>query len=224
MPSPCETHPDPNVLHPVPGHKRVVLLKAVVDQPNIEVGDFSYYDDPEAPEKFVERCVLYHFPFMGDRLVIGRFVAIATGVRFVMNGANHAMDGFSTFPFAIFGGSWAEGLSMDELQDGSRGDTVIGHDVWLGMDATIMPGIRVGNGAVVAAKSVVTRDVPPFAVVAGNPARIVRTRFEPAVVDALLDIAWWNWTPERITNHLSAIRGADLDALRRALDNTEGTR
>jgi virginiamycin A acetyltransferase len=217
MPSPV-THPDPAVRHPLPGHPRVVFLKAVVDRPNIVVGDFSYYDDPVAPERFQDDCVLHHYDFLGDRLVIGRYVAVASGVRFVMNGANHAMTGFSTFPFGIFGDGWEKDFDFETIRAGLKGDTVVGDDVWIGMEALVMPGVTIGPGAIVAARSVVARDVPPYAIVAGNPARVVRLRFPEAVIDELLAIAWWNWPVEKVTRNLKAIMGADLDALRRAAE------
>ena len=182
----------------------------------IEVGDFTYYHDPDRPEAFEDRNVLYHFDFIGDRLRIGRFCALATGVRFIMNGANHAMGGFSTYPFNIFGGGWEDGFDLASVTDGLRGDTVVGNDVWIGREATVMPGITIADGAIVGAKAVVAAPVPPYAVVAGNPARIVRYRFCDDTIETLLDIAWWHWTPEKIARNLDAIRGADLDRLRAA--------
>ena len=203
--------PDPDTPHPMPGHPRVGFLKAVVTRPTIVVGDYTYYDDPDGPEHFQDRNVLYHFDFIGDRLVIGRFCALAAGVRFVMNGGNHAMGGFTTYPFAIFP-DWR--APMPEFPH--KGDTVVGNDVWIGWQAVIMPGVRIGDGAIVAARSVVTRDVAPYAVVAGNPAVEVRRRFDDATVTALLEIAWWDWPAEKIQRNLGAITGADLEALRRA--------
>jgi virginiamycin A acetyltransferase len=208
--------PDPDVVHPLAAHPRVCFLKNVVDRPNIEVGDYTYYDDPHGPERFAEKCVLYHFDFIGDRLLIGRFCAIAAGATFIMNGANHAMTGFSTYPFQIFGAGWEAGFDAGAYRSGLKGDTVIGNDVWIGMDATIMPGVAIGHGAVVAAKSVVTADVPPYAIVGGNPARILRHRFDAATVAALLDIAWWDWDAEKIARNLPAITGGDMAALRAA--------
>lgn len=211
--------PDSADPHPMKGFPRVGFLKALVDAPNVEIGDYTYYDDPEGPEHFLARCVLHHFDFVGDRLRIGRFCAIATGVRFVMNGANHAMDGFSTYPFNIFGQGWEQGFDPASWSSGYRGDTVIGNDVWIGMDATIMPGVTVGDGAIVAACSVVTSDVPPYAIAAGNPARVLRTRYDQATVERLLAIAWWDWPAERISRNLDAIRGKDIEALERAACN-----
>lgn len=210
------TGPNPGIKHPIFMHPRVGFLKALVDAPNIEIGDFTYYDDPAGPDKFVERCVLHHYPFIGDRLVIGRFCAIAEGARFIMNGANHAMSGFSTYPFNIFGHGWEEGFDVKSWEKENRGDTVIGNDVWIGMEAIIMPGVKIGHGAIVAAKAVVTHDVPPYAIVAGNAAKIVKTRFDDQTVEKLIEIAWWDWPIEKITRNLDAIRGSDLERMENA--------
>jgi virginiamycin A acetyltransferase len=209
--------PDPLNPHPLPGHPRVGFLKAFVNQANIEIGEFTYYDDPLGPEGFVERCVQHHYDFMGDRLVIGKFCAIAAGTAFIMNGANHAMTGFSTYPFNIFGQGWEQGFDWATIQAGFKGDTTVGNDVWIGQEATIMPGVTIGDGAIVAAKSVVTADVPPYAIVGGNPAKLIRRRFADNVIAELLAIRWWDWSVDRITRNLDAIRGADLEALRRAV-------
>ncbi len=206
--------PDPDSLHPLPGFKRVVFLKPLAKGPHVEVGDYSYYDDPDEPERFFEKRVLYHFDFVGDRLVIGRFCAFATGTTFIMNGANHALGGFSTYPFGIFGQGWHGGDPQSDL----KGDTIVGNDVWTGWNTTIMPGVTIGDGAIVATRAVVTRDVPPFAVVAGNPAQVVKMRFDEKTVAALRDIAWWHWPVDRIAANLDAIRSADLDALKRAAE------
>ncbi len=208
--------PDPSSIHPVPAHQRIVFLKPLISDPRIEIGDYTYYDDPENALLFASRNVLHHYDFLGDTLRIGRFCAIATGARFVMNGANHAMTGFSTFPFNVFGGGWEEGFDRGTITAGLRGDTVIGNDVWIGAEAVILPGVTIGDGAVIGAFSVVTKDVAPYAIVAGNPATERRRRFAPETVERLLRVAWWNWPIERITRNLAAIRGADIDALERA--------
>jgi virginiamycin A acetyltransferase len=210
------TGPRPEIKHPIAMHPRVGFLKPLISAPNIEIGDFTYYDDPLGPDKFVERCVLHHYPFIGDRLIIGKFCALAEGCRFIMNGANHAMSGFSTYPFNIFGHGWEEGFDIKTWEAENRGDTVIEHDVWIGMEAVIMPGVRIGSGSIVAARSVVTHDVPPFAIVAGNGAKVVKMRFEKRTITRLLAIAWWDWPVEKITRNLNAIRGSDIDALERA--------
>jgi virginiamycin A acetyltransferase len=190
---------------------RVGFLKPLVHAPNVEVGDYTYYDDPDGPEGFVERCVLHHYPHMGDRLVIGRFCAIATGVRFIMSGANHALDGLSTFPFSIFGAGWEN--PQEDWKKGSRGDTVVGNDVWIGAGAVIMPGVTIGDGAIIGAFSVVARDVPAYGVAVGNPARTVKKRFDDATIAKLLDIAWWHWPAEKITRAIPAIRAGEMQAL-----------
>jgi virginiamycin A acetyltransferase len=193
----------------------VGFLKALVDSPLIDVGDYTYYDDPDGPQGFVERCVLYHYDFIGDRLVIGRYCAIATGVQFIMNGANHDLNGFSTYPFGIFGKGWeAAGIPGGP----HRGDTVIGNDVWIGREAVFMPGVRVGNGAIVASHAVVSTDIPDYAVVAGNPARVVRMRHDADTVERLLAIGWWTWPADKVTRHLEAITGSDLARLEQASD------
>jgi virginiamycin A acetyltransferase len=212
MPSRHAT-PDPGAKHPIAEFPRVGFLRSLVRSPLIEVGEYSYYDDPEGPEKFEEKCVLYHYDFVGDRLVIGRFCALATSVQFIMNGANHALGGFSTFPFGIFPGAWREGFDPAAYATGYRGDTIVGNDVWIGMGATILPGITIGDGAIVAAKSVVTKNVPSYAVVAGNPAKVVRMRFPAAMIERLLAIAWWQWPIDRVTRNIAAITGADVEAL-----------
>ena len=201
---------DPTVLHPIPGQTRVVLLKPLVTSPLIDVGEFTYYDDPEHPTEFETRNVLYHYG--PERLVIGRFGAIGTGVRFIMNGANHRMDGPSTFPFPIMGGAWAEHVDLIQGLPG-RGDTVVGHDVWFGYRTTVMPGVRIGHGAIVASGSVVVDDVPDYGIVGGNPARLIRTRYAEADVARLLDLAWWDWPTEHLTAHLRTVMSGSVDQL-----------
>ncbi|SNZ20015.1 CatB-related O-acetyltransferase [Cohaesibacter gelatinilyticus] len=208
--------PDPMSPFPIAGHKRVGFLKPLIRNPLIEVGDYSYYDDPEGPEHFEERNVLYHFDFLGDRLIIGKFCAIATGTRFIMNGANHDMRGFSSYPFGVMGGGWQEGFDLDGYREQSRGDTIIGDDVWIGREATILPGVAIGSGAIVAAGAIVSRDVPSYGMVAGNPAELIRLRFEEEIVDRLLALSWWDWSPELISKHREAIQGCNIEALQAA--------
>jgi virginiamycin A acetyltransferase len=193
----------------VPTWRGTRYLKSIVTNPQIVVGDYSYYDDSRGPEHFEARCVRYLFDFVGDRLVIGKFVAIAQGAQFIMNGANHPMSGFSTFPFSSFEG-WKDRAPVEW---GNRGDTVIGNDVWIGRDAVIMPGVSIGDGAIVGSHAVVAKDVPPYAVVVGNPGRVAKMRFDDATVAKLLEIAWWDWEPAQIMLHVQAIAGGDLAAL-----------
>ena len=195
--------PDPDRLHPVTGQERVVFLKPLVTDPKIEVGEYTYYDDPDDPLGFERNAVLYAYG--AERLIIGRYCALASGVRFVMPGANHADLGPSTFPFGIFGEPWAE-RTMDLVMGApSRGDTVLGHDVWLGYRALVLPGVTIGDGAVVAAASVVASDVPPYAIVGGNPARVIRMRYEADDVERLLRASWWDWPVELVTEHARTI-------------------
>lgn len=203
--------PNPNSQYPIPAFPQVGFLKNFITRENIEVGDFTYYDDPNGVENF-EKNVLYHYPFIGDKLIIGKFCAIATGVQFIMNGANHKTSGFSTYPFFIFKNGW-EKAAPKEGELPFKGDTVIGNDVWIGYEATIMPGVSIGNGAIIAAKSVVTRDIPDYCVVGGNPASIIKQRFNDMTIEKLLHLAWWDWPIEKITQYLEAITNADTALL-----------
>ena len=206
--------PSPDAKHPMEGFPQVCFIRNTIQNPNIIVGEYTYYDDPEDSENF-ERNVLYHFPFIGDKLIIGKFCAIARGVKFIMNGANHKLSGISTYPFQIFGNGWEKVMP----QPGDlpyKGDTIVGNDVWIGYEALIMPGVRIGNGAIVSSRSVVVSDVAPYSVVGGNPAKLIKHRFEPDVIAALEDIAWWDWPVEKITEHLDLIVGGDIEKLRRA--------
>jgi virginiamycin A acetyltransferase len=204
--------PDPSDKHPMAGFPQVCFIKNTVTNPRIIIGDYSYYDDPVDSENF-ERNVLYHYPFIGDRLIIGKFCAIATGVRFIMNGANHKMSGISTYPFSIFGRGWEKVLPRPgELP--YKGDTVIGNDVWIGYESLVMPGVRIGDGAIIASRSVVVGDVPAYTIAGGNPARPLKARFPAPVVEALEDIAWWNWPIEKISAHVDIIVAADIEALK----------
>ncbi|MFI8339210.1 CatB-related O-acetyltransferase [Streptomyces sp. NPDC085639] len=204
---------DPTVLRPFPDQPRVVLLKPLLTSPLIEAGEYSYYDDPDDPTAFETRNVLYHYG--PERLVIGKFCALGTGVRFIMTGANHRMDGPSTFPFPIMGGSWAE--HFDLLTDlPTRGDTVVGHDVWFGHSTTVMPGVRIGHGAVIASGAVVVDDVPDYGIVGGNPARLIRTRHSDEDIARLLSIAWWDWPPAHLTEHIRTVMAGTVDDLEKA--------
>lgn len=207
--------PNPNNKEPMAGFPQVGYLKNFITNENIIVGDYTYYDDPDGPENF-EKNVLYHFPFIGDKLIIGKFCAIAKDVKFIMNGANHKASGFSSYPFYIFGNGWEKAMPKEgDLP--FKGDTEIGNDVWIGNDATIMPGVKIGHGAIVASKSVVTKDIAPYSVCGGNPAVHIKQRFEQTVIDELLRLEWWNWSPEKITVNVDAIMGCDLSALQRAV-------
>lgn len=201
--------PNPNALYPIEGVKRTVFLKNIIKNPRIIVGDYTYYDDPEDVHNF-EKNVLYHFEFIGDKLLIGKFCQIAAGVRFLMNGANHAMNDISTYPFKIFGGEWSKASLVAE----NKGDTVIGNDVWIGNSVTIMPGVKIGDGAIIATNSLVTKDVAPYAIVGGNPAQEIRKKFDAETIQFLLALKWWDWDVEKITEHLELITSNNISALK----------
>lgn len=213
-----KTGPDPATLTPMaPTYGGTLFLKSLAkDLKNVTVGEYTYYDDQNETRDFFTRNVLHHYDFHGDHLHIGPFCAIAHGVRIFMNGGTHAMGGFSTFPFNIFGNGWEDGFDPATWIAVHKGDTHIGADVWIGNSATIMPGVTIGAGAIIAAKTVVTKDVGPYTIAAGNPARAVRKRFDDATIGRLLDLAWWDWPADKITRNLDAIRGADLPALEAA--------
>jgi len=199
--------PDKNEKYPFPlkDYKKLCFLKNIITNPNIIVGDFTYYDDFEDALNF-EKNVKYHFDFIGDRLIIGKFCMIASGVQFIMNGANHKMDGITTYPFSIFARGWERVIPrLDELP--IKGDTVIGNDVWIGMNATIMPGIHIGDGAIIATNATVVKDVEPYAILGGNPAKVIRKRFSDEKIEELLELRWWDGDIEKITGHLEWLTG-----------------
>ncbi len=196
--------------------EQVVHLRSVLNHPKISVGDFSYYGGFEKADDYAQLLAPYLFELSLDRLIIGKFVQIAHGVRFITGSANHAMQGFSTYPFSNFmmdGGTTREEIVAMFEASGNRGNTVVGNDVWIGMEATIMPGVTIGDGAIIGARSVVTRDVAPYTVVGGNPARTRRKRFSDATVARLLALRWWEWPIERIEANIAAITGNDMEAL-----------
>lgn len=210
FPSPSERHPLP--LPDGTTHPGCVFLKPAIDHPRIEVGDYSYAFDFDPPDDWAGRIAPYLYPFSPERLVIGRFCQIANGVRFITSSANHRYDGVSSFPFAIFDGDPAGRPSMPDRFP----DTLVGNDVWIGDGARILPGATVGSGVIIGAGAVVAGHLPDYAIVAGNPARVVRMRFSDTDIRRLLDIAWWNWPIDRILDHETEICGGDIDALRQA--------
>ncbi|WP_010300176.1 CatB-related O-acetyltransferase [Candidatus Odyssella thessalonicensis] len=207
---PHDLSPSPDTVYPINGLKRTCFLKNIVTNPQIIVGDYTYYDDPEDVHNF-HKNVLYLFDFIQDKLIIGKFCQIAAGVRFVMNGASHAMEGVSTYPFKIFGGAWVNA----PLDAPHKGNTIIGNDVWIGNSATFMPGVKIGDGAIIGTNALVTKDVEPYTIVGGNPARPIRPRFDPATIEFLLELKWWDWPIEKISQHINALATGDLELLRK---------
>lgn len=202
--------PNKNQAFPLEGYNRLCFLKNIIKNPQIQVGDYTYYDDFEDVSNF-EKNVKYLFDFVGDRLIIGKFCMIASDVTFIMNGANHLSKSLSSYPFAIFGHGWEN--AMDGKNYPHKGDTVIGNDVWIGYGATIMPGVKIGDGAIIASKSVVTKDVEPYTIVGGNPAQIIKKRFSEEKIRQLLALKWWDWPIKRITENVQDLTGDQLENL-----------
>lgn len=209
-----------NTLYPISKiTKDLIFLKNFITNPNIQIGDYTYYDGRRHAEKFEKENVIL---CLSSKLTIGKFCQIAYGTKFIMSDANHQISGFSTFPFFIFG-KWAEECpewKNYDLDLPNKGDTVVGNDVWFGHESTIMPAVNIGDGAIIAARSVVTKDVPPYAIVGGNPAKLIRKRFSDDVIEQLLDIQWWNWDYEKITRQIKAIVGADIQQLQKEPNGT----
>ncbi len=197
------------------GHS-TVYLKNVVDDPSISVGEYTIYDDfVHDPRDFQRNNVLYHYPINRERLVIGKFCSIACGAKFLFNSANHTLRSLSTYIFPVLFEEW--GLDVERIPEAwdNRGDIVIGNDVWIGYEAVVLAGVTIGDGAVIGTRAVVTRDVPPYTIVGGVPAKPIRTRFPEKTIQQLLELRWWDWPPERVASGIDAIQSGDLEALRR---------
>lgn len=201
--------PDKDTKYPNSQVPQLVFIKNEITREAISVGDYTYYDEGE-PRIAFEDCVTHHYDFIGDSLIIGKFCAIASGIEFIMNGCNHRLASVTTYPFNILGGQWGD--HAPKLTDlPYKGDTVIGNDVWFGQTVTVLPGITIGNGSIIAANSVVTKDVPPYTIVGGNPAKIIKKRFSDDTIQALEELAWWDWPIEKITDHLDILTDTTPD-------------
>ena len=206
--------PDPDIVYPQQNYEKLVFLKNIVKASNIFIGDYTYFDDSRhGPDKFEEYNVLYNYNFSKVKLIIGKFCAIAAETKFIMTG-DHKLDAISTYPFPIFKNGWEHVYDVNELP--VKGDLIIGNDVWLGYDSLIKNGVTIGDGAIVAARAVVVKNVPPYAIVAGNPAKVVKMRFDDNIIKRLLRIAWWNWNIDKINKHLNLICSLDVDKLEQA--------
>lgn len=204
-------------VYPRTGDTQTVYLKNVVTNPNITVGEYTIYNDfVHDPREFERNNVLYHYPVNGDKLIIGAFCSIACGAKFLFNSANHTLRSLSTYIFPVLFEEW--GLDVARIPEAwdNRGDIVIGNDVWIGYEAVVLAGVTIGDGAIVAARAVVTKDVPPYTIVGGVPARPIRRRFSDSEIDQLLELKWWDWPDEKIAANLNAIQSGDLEGLRRA--------
>ncbi|HIY77806.1 MAG TPA: CatB-related O-acetyltransferase [Candidatus Borkfalkia excrementavium] len=190
------------------------FIKNVIKAPNIIVGDYTYYDDEKDPAGFEKNNVLFNYPVFGDKLIIGKFCQIASGTQFIMGAANHRLSSATTYPFNIIGGVWADVAPAHLSQLPHKGDTVIGNDVWLGRNCVVMLGVKIGDGAIVAAHSVVTRNVEPYCVAGGNPARFIKKRFDEELISLLLEFRWWDLPPEQLTEVLPLLCDSDLDRVK----------
>lgn len=204
------TLPNPNEVFPIRGNETVTYVKPTVTNPNIIVGDFTYFSDVD-----FESHVTHNYDFYGDKLIIGKFCQIAAGVSFIMNGANHQMNAVSTYPFYIFQGWDEEVPKLSDLP--LKGDTVVGNDVWIGQNTTILPGVHIGDGAIIGMNSVVGNDVEPYTIVAGNPAKLIRRRFDEELTELLLRLKWWDKSIEEINDIIPLLSCGDLEKTKNKL-------
>lgn len=202
--------PDPNMVYPINGYKEEIYIKPTIKKPNIIVGDFSYIADSD-----FESHVTHHYDFIGDKLIIGKFCQIASGVEFIMNGANHQMNAVTTFPFYTLDGWDMVPPAEEDLP--LKGDTIIGNDVWIGQNATILPGVHIGDGAIIGANSVVGSDVEPYTIFAGNPARLIRKRFDDELIELLLSFRWWDKSIDEINSLIPVLTCGDLEKVRKEI-------
>lgn len=202
--------PDPNSIHPIEGYDKEIYVKPTIKNKNIIVGEFTYIADSE-----FESHVTHHYEFNNDKLIIGKFCQIASGVEFVMNGANHQMNAVTTYPFYTLEGWEQNAPSLNDLP--IKGDTVIGNDVWIGQNATILPGVHIGDGAIIGANSVVGSNIEPYTIVAGNPARIIRKRFDDELIEIMEKVKWWDKSIEEINSLIPILTSSDLESVKTEL-------
>ncbi len=204
-------------IYPRTGDKETIYLKHVITNPNITVGDFTMYNDfVNDPTLFEKNNVLYHYPINDDKLQIGKFCSIACGAKFLFNSANHTLSSLSTYPFPLFFEEW--GLEKKDVTNAwdNKGDIIIGNDVWIGYEAVILAGVTIGDGAIIGTRAVVTKDVPPYMIVGGVPAKPIKKRFSEETISALLEIQWWNWSEERIARNIGAIQNGNIEQLKQS--------
>ena len=205
---------DSSKIYPRTGDTQTVYLKSVITRPTIEVGDFTIYNDfVNDPRDFEKNNVLYHYPINHDRLIIGKFCSIACGAKFIFNCANHTLKSLSTYTFPLFFEEWDLPKSEVATAWDNKGDIIIGNDVWIGYDAVIMAGVKIGDGAIIGARAVVTKDVEPYSIVGGVPAKGIRKRFAPDIIEKLQKLQWWNWPVERIKESIYLIQSGNIEAL-----------
>ena len=208
--------PNPNEIFPNQ-YGTSCFVKHVVQAPNISIGDYTYYDDRDNPTGFEQNNILFNYPEFGDRLIIGKFCQIASGAKFIMGPANHRISSVTTYPFSVFGGRWSEQPPPHLSQLPFKGDIVVGNDVWIGRESVIMPGVKIGDGSIIGAYAVVTRDVPPYCVVGGNPARFIKKRFHDELIQILLELKWWDFPEEKLVEFLPLLCDPDLENVQQRL-------
>lgn len=205
-------------IYPRTGDKETIYLKHVITNPNITVGDFTMYNDfVNDPTLFENNNVLYHYPINHDKLQIGKFCSIACGAKSLFNSANHTLSSLSTYPFPLFFEEW--GLEKKDVTNAwdNKGDIVIGNDVWIGYEAVVLAGVTIGDGAIIGTRAVVTKNVPPYTIVGGVPAKPIKKRFSEETISALLEIQWWNWSKERIARNIGAIQCGNIEQLKQEM-------
>lgn len=201
-------------IYPRTGDKETIYLKHVITNPYITVGDFTMYNDfVNDPTLFEKNNVLYHYPINHDKLQIGKFCSIACGAKFLFNSANHTLSSLSTYPFPLFFEEWNLDKKNVTHSWDNKGDIIIGNDVWIGYEAVILAGVSIGDGAIIGARAVVTKDVPPYTIVGGVPAKPIKKRFSDETISSLLSIQWWNWSKEKISENIKAIQAGKIDEL-----------
>ena len=204
------TIPDTNKIYPRTNDREIVYLKNVITNPNIQIGEYTIYNDfYNNPLEFQKNNVLYHYLINSDKLIIGKFCSIACGTKFLMNCANHTLHSLSTYTFPLFSEEWEHKMNVRNSWD-NRGDIIIGNDVWIGYEAVILSGVNIGDGAIIGTRAVVTKDVPPYTIVGGSPARVLKKRFSDDIIDKLLKMKWWNWPVEKIAKSLKYIQSGNL--------------
>lgn len=203
---------NPNIINPIANFKNIIYVKPTIKNPNITVGDFTYFGEED-----FESHVTHHYDFNGDKLIIGKFCQIAAGVNFVMNGANHQMNAASTYPFYIFEGWDQKAPPLSELP--LKGDTVIGNDVWIGQNATILPGVHIGDGAIIGMDSVVAKDIAPYSVAVGNPAKEIRKRFDDELIQLMLKLKWWDMEIDEINKLIPVLTDGNLERVKRKISS-----
>lgn len=199
-------------IYPRTGDTQTVYLKNVITEPNIQIGDYTiYHDFVNDPKEFQKNNVLYHYPINQDKLVVGKFCSIACGAKFLFNSANHSLTSLATYTFPLFFEEW--GLEKQRVRDAwdNKGDIVIGNDVWIGYEAIILSGVTVGDGAIIGSRAVVTKDVPPYTIVGGVPAKPIRKRFDENTIAALLQVRWWDWPERRIQENIQNIQAGCME-------------